>query len=154
MSIGKEFRDFALRGNVMDMAVGIIIGGAFGKIVSSVVSDVMMPPLGRVLGNVNFGDLYFSLDPQKTAGINSLLKARETGAAIIAYGQFINVLIDFIIVAFCVFLMVKGINALRARATPPPEVAPTTKDCPYCLSSIPLKATRCAHCTSELTGGR
>jgi large conductance mechanosensitive channel len=146
----KEFKEFAVKGNVVDLAVGIIIGAAFGKIVSSVVSDVIMPPVGKALGNVNFGDLFFSLDPVKTEGITSLAKARETGAAVVAYGAFINTIIDFIIVSFCVFLLVKAINAIKRekKAAPP---APTTKDCPRCLMSIPLKATRCGHCTSELS---
>jgi large conductance mechanosensitive channel len=146
----KEFKEFAVKGNVVDLAVGIIIGAAFGKIVSSVVSDVIMPPVGKALGNVNFGDLFFSLDPVKTEGITSLAKARETGAAVVAYGAFINTIIDFIIVSFCVFLLVKAINAIkREKKAAPPD--PTTKDCPRCLMSIPLKATRCGHCTSELS---
>ena len=145
----KEFKEFAVKGNVVDLAVGIIIGAAFGKIVSSVVSDVIMPPVGKALGNVNFSDLFFSLDPAKTAGITSLAKARETGAAVVAYGAFINTIIDFIIVSFCVFLLVKAINAMkREKPAAPPD--PAAKDCPRCLMSIPIKATRCGHCTSEL----
>lgn len=143
----KEFKDFAMRGNVVDLAVGIIIGAAFGKIVSSLVADILMPPIGKLMGNVNFSDLYISLDPEKTAGINSLAKAKETGAAVIAYGSCLNTIIDFVIVAFCVFLVVKAMNKVKK----PPETAPvTTKECPFCLSKIPLKATRCAHCTSEV----
>ncbi|HYF50253.1 MAG TPA: large conductance mechanosensitive channel protein MscL [Planctomycetota bacterium] len=151
MGLIKEFKDFAARGNVIDMAVGVIIGAAFGKIVSSAVSDIIMPPIGKALGNVNFSDLFYSLDPEKTANITSLAKARETGAAVIAYGSFINTLIDFTIVAFCIFLMVKAINELKKRfEAPPPAAAPTTKDCPRCLMSVPVKATRCGHCTSDI----
>lgn len=149
MSFLKEFKAFAMRGNVVDMAVGVIIGGAFGKIVSSMVGDLLMPVVGRLLGGVDFKDLYISLDPAKTQGIHSIAKAREAGAAVIAYGQFLNVLIDFIIVAFCIFMMIKAMNALTAlnpAAAPPAEA--TTKKCPHCLSEIPIKATRCAHCTS------
>jgi len=144
----KEFKEFAAKGNVVDLAVGIIIGAAFGKIVTSMVGDIVMPPLGKALGNVNFSDLFFSLDPAKTQGITSLAKARESGAAIIAYGQFINNVIDFLIVAFCIFIMVKSINALKR---PKAEAEPVVKDCPFCLISIPIKATRCGHCTSQLT---
>jgi large conductance mechanosensitive channel len=150
MKIVKEFKEFAMRGNVLDMAVGIIIGGAFGKIVSSIVNDILMPPIGKVMGGVNFRDLYLSLDPEKTRGLTSLAQAREKGAAVIAYGEFLNILIDFIIVAFCVFLMVKGINTLK-RKQPVPAPAPSvTKSCSFCISEIPLMATRCPHCTSEI----
>lgn len=128
MSIVKEFKEFAIKGNVVDMAVGVIIGGAFGKIVSSVVSDIIMPPVGKALGGVNFADLFISLDPEKTKGITTLAKAKEAGAAVIAYGQFINVCIDFFILAFCVFLMVKTINTIRKQlekpAAPPAPAAP------------------------------
>lgn len=146
----KEFKEFAMRGNVVDMAVGIIIGGAFGKIVSSLVNDVIMPPIGKAMGNVNFSDLFISLDPTKTQGITSLAQAKEAGAAVIAYGQFINVVIDFIIVAFCIFMLVKAMNKLKKPAPAAAPAAPTTKPCPYCLSEIALKATRCPHCTAEL----
>lgn len=128
MSIVKEFKEFAIKGNVVDMAVGVIIGGAFGKIVSSVVSDIIMPPVGKALGGVNFADLFISLDPEKTKGITTLAKAKEAGGAVIAYGQFINVCIDFFILAFCVFLMVKTINTIRKQlekpAAPPAPAAP------------------------------
>ena len=147
MSIVKEFKEFAVRGNVVDMAVGVIIGGSFGKIITSVVSDILMPPIGKLLGGVDFKDLYLSLDPSKTQGIHSIVKARETGAAIIAYGQFINVVIDFFIVAFCIFMVVKAMNVFTAKQKVP---APTTKSCPHCLSEIPIKATKCAHCTSSV----
>jgi large conductance mechanosensitive channel len=147
----KEFKEFAARGNVIDMAVGVIIGGAFGKIVSVFVADVIMPPIGKALGNVNFADLFYSLDPEKTKGITTLAKAKEAGAAVIAYGSFINAIIDFTIVAFCIFLMVKAINTLKKQFEEPAvAAAPTTKDCPRCIMPIPLKATRCGHCTSEL----
>lgn len=146
MGMLREFKEFAMRGNVVDLAVGIIIGAAFGKIVSSLVGDIIMPPIGKMMGGVNFSDLYISLDPEKTAGISSLAKAKEAGAAVIAYGLFINTVIDFVIVAFCIFLLVKAMNRMK-----PPEVGPaTTKECPLCLSTIPVKATRCAHCTSEV----
>ncbi len=151
MSIFKEFKAFAMRGNVVDMAVGVIIGGAFGKIITSMVGDLLMPVIGKMLGGVDFKDLYISLDPAKTEGIHSLAKAREAGVAVIAYGQFLNVLIDFIIVALCIFVMVKAMNTLTAMSkAPAPPVEPTTKNCPHCLSEIPIKATKCAHCTSAL----
>ncbi|EKD42151.1 MAG: hypothetical protein ACD_73C00301G0001 [uncultured bacterium] len=147
MKLIKEFKEFAVKGNVVDMAIGVIIGGAFGKIISALVNDIIMPPIGKLLGNINFADLFISLDSQKTGNITSLAKARETGAALIAYGSFINVVIDFLIVAFCIFIFIKTINAMKK---PKPATIPTTKECPYCLSIIPIKATRCAHCTSEL----
>ena len=142
----KEFKEFAMRGNVVDLAVGIIIGAAFGRIVTSIVNDMIMPPIGKLMGNVNFGDLFLSLDPEKTEGITSLAQAKETGAAVIAYGQFINTVIDFVIVAFCIFLLVKLMNSLKR----PAPGTPTTKPCSYCLLDVPLQATRCPHCTSEL----
>lgn len=145
MGMFKEFKEFAMRGNVVDITVGIIIGAAFVKIVSSLVNDILMPPIGKLMGNVNFSDLFISLDPKKTEGIVSLVKAKEAGAAIIAYGVFINTVIDFLIVAFCIFLLVKAINALAKKP------APATKECPYCVSTISIKATRCPHCTSEVT---
>lgn len=147
MAMLKEFKEFAMRGNVVDLAVGVIIGGAFGKIITSLVSDVIMPPIGKLMGNVDFSNLYISLDPAKTAGIDSLAKAKETGAAIVAYGAFINAVIDFLIVAFCIFMAVKAMNRLRSAPGPGPV---TTKECPRCLSVIPILATRCAHCTSEV----
>ena len=120
MSMLKEFKEFAMRGNVVDLAVGVIIGVAFGKIVTSVVNDIIMPPIGKLMGNVNFSDLFISLDPTKTQGITSLAKAKETGAAIIAYGSFINTVIDFAIVAFCVFMLVKAVNVLVKKPAPAP----------------------------------
>jgi len=147
MSILKEFKVFALRGNVVDLAVGIMIGAAFGEIVTSLVGDVIMPPIGKALGNVDFVNLFISLDPDKTIGITSLTKAKETGAAIIAYGSFINTIINFGIVAMCIFLLVKIIGTLKKA----PETATAiTKECPECLSLIPMKASRCAHCAQPL----
>ncbi|WEK54816.1 MAG: large conductance mechanosensitive channel protein MscL [Candidatus Cohnella colombiensis] len=150
-SLLSEFKTFAMRGNVVDLAVGVIIGAAFGKIVTSLVNDVIMPPIGKLLGGVNFKDLYLNLDSSKDLSGVSLDKAREEGAAIIAYGQFINVLIDFIIVAFAVFMLIKILNKLTTKKNKDePAAAPTTRDCPYCLSVIPVAATRCGHCTSEV----
>ncbi len=142
----KEFKEFAMRGNVMDMAVGIIIGGAFGKIVSSFVKDVIMPPIGMLMGNVDFSQLYFNLTDTT---YESLAAAQEAGAATINYGTFINTVIDFIIIAFAIFMVIRGMNKMKRKEEAPPA-APTTKDCPHCLSSIPIKATRCAHCTAQL----
>ena len=148
----KEFKEFAMRGNVVDMAVGIIIGGAFGTIVKSLVSDVIMPPIGLMLGGVDFSDLFITLKEGTTAGpYATLAGAQAAGAVTISYGVFINAVISFLIVAFAVFLLIKGINKLqRQKEAPPAE--PTTKECPYCLSSIAIKATRCPNCTSELAG--
>ncbi|MNW52952.1 Large-conductance mechanosensitive channel [compost metagenome] len=156
MGFVKEFKEFAVRGNVVDLAVGVIIGGAFGKIVTSVVNDIIMPPIGKLLGGANFSDLFLNLDPDKKmpsgAEIHSLKQANEAGAAVIAYGQFINTLLDFLIIAFCVFLLVKGINFLRRSNEKEEQAKPekTTKECPFCLSEIPVKAVRCSHCTSHL----
>ena len=143
----KEFKEFAMKGNVVDMAIGIIIGGAFGQIVSSMVSDILMPPLGLVMGKVNFSSLYVNLSGTP---FESLAKAKEAGAATINYGIFANTVINFIIVAFVIFMLVKQMNRLKKAEAPAPAPAPTTKDCPACLSAVPLKATRCAHCTGEL----
>jgi large conductance mechanosensitive channel len=142
----KEFKEFAMKGNVLDLAVGIIIGGAFGKIVSSLVGDVLMPPIGLVMGKVNFSDLYINLSGGQFA---SLKAATDAGAAVIKYGVFLQAVIDFIIVAFVVFLLVKQVNRMKKEPAPAP-VVPTTKDCPHCLSSIPIKATKCGACTSDL----
>jgi large conductance mechanosensitive channel len=144
----KEFKEFAMRGNVVDLAIGIIIGGAFGKIVTSFVSDVLMPPIGLLLGKVDFSNLFIGLSDKTYA---TLQEAKAAGAATINYGLFFNTILDFLIVAFAVFLLVKQINRLKRQEQPAPA-APTTKDCPFCLSSIPLKATRCPQCTSELKG--
>jgi large conductance mechanosensitive channel len=141
----REFRDFAMRGNVVDLAVGIIIGAAFGKIVSSLVNDMLMPPIGVLLGKVDFSNLFVSLSAQH---YNSLAEAKAAGAATLNYGIFINNIIDFLIVAFAVFLLVRQVN--RFTTKPAPAAAPTTKECPYCITQIPLKATRCPQCTSEI----
>ena len=146
----KEFKEFAMRGNVVDMAVGIIIGGAFGTIVKSLVSDVIMPPIGLLLGNVDFSELFVVLKDGTTPGpYKTLSDASGVGAVTINYGVFANTVISFLIVAFAVFLLIRSINRLK-RKEEAPQPAPTTKDCPYCFSSIPIKATKCAHCTSEL----
>jgi len=146
----KEFKEFAMRGNVIDMAVGIIIGGAFGTIVKSLVNDVIMPPIGLLLGGVDFSDLFLTLKEGSVAGpYTTLTSAQEAGAVTVSYGLFINAVISFVIVAFAVFFLIRGINRLKREEEVPAE-APTEKECPYCLSSIPIKATRCGHCTSAL----
>ena len=142
----KEFKEFALRGSVLDLAIGVIIGAAFGKIVTSFVNDILMPPIGLLLGNVDFSNLFINLSGQP---YGSLEEAQAAGAATINYGLFINTVLDFIIVAFVVFLFVRQVNRMR-REREAPLAEPTTRECPYCLSTIPLKATRCPHCTSEL----
>jgi large conductance mechanosensitive channel len=144
----KEFREFALKGNVADMAVGIIVGGAFGKIVTSLVNDVIMPPIGLLLGKVDFSNLFINLS-NKSYG--SVAAASAAGAPVLRYGQFLNSVIDFVIVAFVLFLLVREMNRLRKKIeVPTSPAAATTRDCPYCLSKIPVAATRCAHCTAEL----
>jgi len=140
----KEFREFIARGNAIDLAVGVILGGAFGAIVASLVNDVVMPPIGVVLGGVDFSDLFITLSGQ---AYPSLKAAKDAGAPVLAYGKFLNNVINFLIVSFVIFMMVRTINRLKKPAEPS---APTTKDCSYCLSTIPIKATRCPHCTSEL----
>lgn len=148
----KEFKEFALRGNVVDMAVGIIIGAAFGTIVNSLVSDILMPPIGIISGNVDFSSLFIVLKEGKIPGpYISPAAAKAAGAVTINYGIFVNTIISFLIVAFAVFLLVRNINKLKRQEEAPPTVV-TTKECPYCLSIIPIKAIRCAHCTSELKG--
>lgn len=141
----QEFKEFAMKGNVLDMAIGVIIGGAFGKIVSSIVSDILMPPIGLLMGKVDFPSLFINLSG---GAYPSLAAAKAAGAPTINYGVFIQTVLDFIIVAFVIFLLVKQVNRLKRQPDAPPP--PTTKDCPHCLSGIPIKATRCAHCTSEL----
>jgi large conductance mechanosensitive channel len=143
----KEFKEFAMRGNVIDMAVGIIIGAAFGKIVTSLVNDVIMPPIGLALGNVDFTNLFLDLSGK---GYASLKEAQAAGAPTINYGVFLNTILDFVIVAFVIFLMIRQINRLKREAPATPAAPPSTRDCPFCLSGIPLKATRCPHCTSEV----
>jgi large conductance mechanosensitive channel len=151
MGFVKEFREFAVRGNVVDMAVGIIIGGAFGTVVKSFVDDVMMPPLGILVGDVDFQDMIFVLREGSTPGpYETLAAAREAGAVSLNAGLFLNAVVSFAIVAFAVFLLVKSINRLKRAEEAAPAPAPTTKDCPFCASSIPLKATRCPFCTSEV----
>jgi len=129
----KEFKAFIMRGNVMDLAVGVIIGGAFGKIVASLVNDILMPLIGLLIGGIDFSSLAFTV-----------------GKATVTYGNFINNLIDFFIIALVIFLMVKGLNSLQKKPAPAPAAEPTTKDCPHCFTTIPIKATRCPHCTSQL----
>jgi large conductance mechanosensitive channel len=141
MNIFKEFRDFAARGSVIDLAVGVIIGAAFGKIVTSLVSDIIMPPIGLVLGHVDFSNLFVSLSDKH---YDSLAAAKQAGAPTLNYGLFINNVIDFAIVAFVIFLMVKQINRFTAKP------AVTTKDCPCCCTAIPLKAIKCPHCTTDI----
>lgn len=146
----KEFKEFAMRGNVVDMAVGIIIGGAFATIVKSLVADVIMPPIGLLLGGVDFTDLFILLKEGSTAApYATLAAAQEAGAVVISYGVFINAVISFLIVAFAVFLLIRSINRLRREEDAPPA-EPTTKDCQFCFSSVSIKATRCPHCTSEI----
>lgn len=140
----KEFKEFAMKGNVMDLAVGFILGAAFGKIVSSLVSDIIMPPIGLILGKVDFSSLFLNLSGKSYA---SLAEAKAAGAATLNYGVFLNNVVDFLIVAFAVFLLVRIVNRWNK---PAPAAAPTTKDCPYCVSKIPLKATRCPNCTSAI----
>lgn len=145
MGMLQEFREFAMRGNVIDMAVGIIIGAAFGGIVTSLVNDVVMPPIGLLLGAVDFSDLFINLS---ATDYPSLAAARDAGAPVIAYGAFVNTVINFLIVAFVIFMLIKQLNRLKK---PAPAAAPTSKDCPRCATAIPLKATRCPNCTSELS---
>lgn len=145
MRIIQEFKEFAARGNVVDLAVGLIMGAAFGKVVSSLVSDMLMPPIGRIMGNIDFSNLFVNLSDKPAA---SLAEAKSLGLATINYGLFLNTLIDFFIVSLAVFFLVKVVNRLRAA----PKAAPSTKECPYCRSAIPLAAVKCGHCTSDLPG--
>lgn len=145
----KEFKEFAMRGNVVDMAVGIVIGAAFGTIVKSLVADILMPPIGLLLGNVDFSNIFFTLkEGAKAAGpYASVAAAKQAGAVTLNLGIFINNIISFIIVALAVFLVIKGINRMQREQEAP---APDTKDCPYCFTAIPIQASRCPHCTSQL----
>ena len=147
----KEFKEFAMRGNVIDMAVGIVIGAAFGTIVKSLVSDIIMPPIGLLLGKVDFSNLFAVLKQgEAVAGpYASLVDAQAAGAVTINYGVFIDTVISFIVIAFTIFMVIRSMNKLKKKEEAAPA-EPTTKDCPYCLTSIPIKATRCPHCTSEL----
>ena len=140
----KEFKEFAMRGNAIDMAVGIVIGAAFGRIVSSLVADIIMPPIGLLLGRVDFSNLFINLSGQH---YDSLADAKKAGVAVISYGAFLNTVTEFLIVAFAIFLLVRQINRFQK---PAPAPAPSTKECPYCASTIPLKAVRCPNCTAEL----
>jgi large conductance mechanosensitive channel len=142
----KEFREFAMRGNVLDMAVGIIIGAAFGRIVTSFVEDVMMPPLGLLLGKVDFSNLFLSLTGKS---FESLAAAKAAGAPTINYGMFLNHIINFLIVAFAIFLLIRAVNRAK-RQEPAAPPSPNTKACPFCAMEIPLAASRCGHCTSQL----
>jgi large conductance mechanosensitive channel len=144
MGFISEFKEFAMKGNVLDMAIGIIIGAAFGTVVTSLVKDVIMPPIGLLLGKVDFANMFISL-----TGVHydTLAAAQAAGAPTINYGTFINTVISFLIVAFVIFLLVRKVNSMRSKPTPP---APNTKDCPYCKENISLSAVRCPHCTSDL----
>ena len=146
----KEFKEFAMRGNVLDMAIGIIIGAAFGKIVTSFVSDILTPPIGKLTGNMDFSNLFIALS---TDSYQTIEAAKEAGVATINYGMFINTVIDFTIVAFAIFMLVKQVNRLKkapASTAPTEPTEPTEKECQFCASQIPIKATRCPHCTSQL----
>ena len=143
----KEFKEFAMKGNLLDMAIGIILGAAFGKIISSLVADVLMPPIGLLLGKVDFSNLFLVLGDQT---FKSLAEAKAAGAPTLNYGIFFNTVLDFVIVAFVIFLLIKQVNRLKREEAPAPPPASTTKDCPYCLSAVALKASRCPHCTSDL----
>ncbi len=146
----KEFKEFVIRGNVMDMAVGIVMGVAFGLIVNSLVQDVIMPPIGLLLGHIDFANIFLVLKDGKVAGpYGTLAAAKAAGAVTMNWGVFINTIINFVVVAFAIFMMVKGVNKARRQQEAPPA-EPTTRECPYCLSAIPIKATRCAYCTSEI----
>ena len=153
-SVWKEFRHFIARGNVVDLAVGVIIGAAFGKIVTDVVDGIVMPPIGLILGRIDFSSLFYVLSTAKGVPV-SLADAKAKGIPVIAYGQLVNDVISFLVIAAVVFLMVRQVNAIKAAVEnavepPPPSAAPTTKACQYCLSTVPLKATRCPQCTSQI----
>jgi large conductance mechanosensitive channel len=153
MGMIKEFKEFAVKGNVIDMAVGIVIGAAFGTIVKSLVSDIIMPPIGLLLGNVDFSNLFLVLK----GGVEGVTyatpaEAQTAGAVTLNYGLFLNTIISFLIVAFAIFILIKNINRLKSLKAPEPAPAPTTKACPYCFSTIPIKAVRCPNCTSNLEG--
>ena len=143
----KEFKDFVMRGNVLDLAVAVIIGSAFGKIITSFVNDILMPPIGQILGSADFANLFYALDGK---AYDSLDAAKAAGAATINYGIFFNTVIDFLIVAFVIFLVVKAANRMKKPAPVPAPAEPTTKECPHCFSTINIKATRCPNCTSEI----
>lgn len=142
----KDFKDFAMRGNVVDLAVGVIIGAAFGTIVASLVNDIIMPPIGYLMGGLDFKDLFIALNGQHYASLDA---AKKAAAPVIAYGAFLNTVINFLIVAFAIFLLIKQVNRFKK---PAPAAAVTTKDCPFCTTAIPIKASRCPNCTSQLAG--
>jgi large conductance mechanosensitive channel len=152
MGMIKEFKEFAVKGNVVDMAVGIIIGAAFGTIVKSLVADVIMPPIGLLLGNVDFTNLFVVLKEGAlvAAPYATLADATAAGAVTLNYGMFINTVVSFLIVAFAIFIVIKNLNRLKRTEAPSPAAAPTTRDCPYCLTAVPIKATRCPNCTSNI----
>jgi large conductance mechanosensitive channel len=151
----KEFKEFAVRGNALDMAVGVIIGAAFGSVVKSVVDDVLMPPIGLGLGGVDFSNLFLTLRAGEVAGpYATLAEAKEAGAVTINYGVLAGNVLSFLIVAFAVFLLVRGVNALRRQREAAPAAPPSTRDCPRCTMAIPIKASRCPHCTSDLEAAR
>jgi large conductance mechanosensitive channel len=143
----KDFKAFVMKGNVLDLAVAVIIGGAFGAIVTSLVNDVIMPPIGMILGHIDFKELFFALNGQTYA---TLAEAKKAAAPVVAYGQFLNTVINFLIVAFVIFLVVRAASKLQKAPAAAPA-APTTKDCPFCCSAVPIPATRCPHCTSQLS---
>jgi large conductance mechanosensitive channel len=143
----KEFKEFAMRGNVLDLAIGVIIGAAFGTVVTSLVNDILMPPIGKLMGGVDFKDYYFALDGK----VYQTLDAARKATPVIAYGSFVNTIVNFLIVAFAIFLLVKQVNRFKKPAPAPAPAAPSTKECRFCSMSIPLKASRCPQCTSDLT---
>ncbi len=146
----KEFKEFAVKGNAIDLAVGVVIGAAFGKIVTSIVEDLIMPPIGKIVGNLDFTNLYIPLSDKITPGM-SLADVKKAGLPAFAYGNFITVSINFLIVTFCIFLVVKAMNKMKKTSA---TAASVLKDCPACAMTIPIKATRCPHCTTELAGSR
>lgn len=154
MSMIKEFKEFAVKGNVIDMAVGIVIGAAFGTIVKSFVADVIMPPIGLLLGNVDFSNLFVVLKAgaEGATAFATIADAQAAGAVTLNYGQFINTIISFLIVAFAIFMVIKQMNRFKKEAPAAPVAAPTTKDCPHCFTTISIKATKCPNCTSPLQG--
>ena len=145
--MAQEFKQFILRGNVIDLAVGIIIGVAFGAIVTSLVNDIIMPPIGKLLGNVDFSSLFINLSD---TSYKSLAEAKAAGAPVIAYGNFINTVINFLIIALVLFIIIRVVNRLMRKECPAPPPPPPAKNCPFCLTSVPVKATRCPACTSQL----
>ncbi len=144
----KEFKEFAMRGNVLDMAIGVIIGAAFGKIVTSLVNDIIMPPIGKLMGGMDFANLFVTLNGATYA---SLAEAQAAGAPTINYGVFISTVIDFIIIAFVIFMIVKQVNRLKKQPQPAPTEAPTTMECPFCVTTISVRAVKCPNCSSDLS---